>query len=129
MLESVKAIIPLLEETICKLDAISNEKSISKSVLNDLLQNQNFETLKLMKTISLIGRHERGYQYSSDSAGGESIEIVIEVKILETQEELIEKYSRYLVYEKKEDLINYLLSNYRVHQSLTEGYKILQSIN
>lgn len=129
MLESVKAIIPLLEETICKLDAISNVKSISKSVLNDLLQNQNFEALKLMNTISLIGRHERGYQYSSDSAGGESIEIVIEVKILETQEELIEKYSRYLVYKKKEDLINYLLSNYRVHQSLTEGYKILQSIN
>ena len=129
MLENVKAIIPLLEETICKLDAISNEKSVSKSILNDLLQNQDLETLKLMKTISLIGRHERGYQYSSDSADGESIEIVIEVKILETQEELIEKYSRYLVYEKKEDLINYLFPNYKVHQSLSEGYKVLQSIS
>lgn len=129
MLENVKRLIPLLEETIYKLDAINNEKSLPKSVLNNLLQNQDLETLKLMKTILLIGRHERGYQYFSDSAGGESIEIVIEVKILETQKELIEKYSRYLVYENKEDLIHYLLSHNKAHQSLSEGYKIIQSIH
>ncbi|TVX91700.1 hypothetical protein [Paenibacillus agilis] len=72
-----------------------SEQSITDSLLEEelktILEHQNRETLIIIKTITIIGRRERGYVYTNVNDDGSAFENMIKIKISEPPEQLFQK--------------------------------------
>lgn len=93
---------------------------IFKNKLESLLYNCTINDLVTVIAICNIGRCERGHRQLADG----STEI-FKIDILENEDQLLEKHSKYLRYKTKEELTFYILRNSAVHQNLFEGKLIL----
>ncbi|MCR8844277.1 hypothetical protein NQ117_11320 [Paenibacillus sp. SC116] len=105
------------------------EQCIDQGLLEEefkaILEQQDRETLILIKTITMVGRHERGYVYTKVNDDGSAFENMIKIKISESPEELVQKYGKYLIYDKKEDIIPLLIRRW-IRPSFIEGMHILK---
>ncbi|SMG50511.1 hypothetical protein [Paenibacillus aquistagni] len=107
-----------LHETDDELLHAEREQKFRKWLLQ-----QDRKHLLMLKTISLVGQHERGYYYEWNE--GETIEHIIKIEITRSHEQLLHYYSKYLVYDKKEAITSFLLHERNYH-AFKEGLCILE---
>ncbi|MCR8845314.1 hypothetical protein NQ117_16650 [Paenibacillus sp. SC116] len=93
-----------------------------RSKLQAVLHSCELEDLKVIYAVVSIGCHERGERHFY---ANNTIEI-IELELCESEEELLNKHSKYIAFLNEEELSDYFLSQVRLTQDLNEGMKILK---
>ncbi|GAA0351285.1 hypothetical protein [Bacillus horti] len=92
-----------------------------KQILHNRLSLLTREELILLRSIHGIGSSERGYRQYADHREPE----IIVIPITSSHQELLEKYSKYLVYQPKEKLIKYFTERRSTSELLLQGLDVL----